>query len=126
MSFLMLVWGIFKSFNFWMECSCMAPRTPAVIVMMGLVFHPLLRMAWFSGSYLVCFLVIAWSGNLSWQYVNSINWTVWLGDGDMGRVVWLGAPIMHRMSGLSFARQLQGVWGHMHCSSQSGTVCSCC
>ena len=65
MSFLMLVLGIFKSFNFWMECSCMAPRTPAVIVMMGLVFHPLLCMAWFSGSYLVRFCVMACSGNLS-------------------------------------------------------------
>jgi hypothetical protein len=44
-SFLMLDLGIFKSVSFWMECSCMAPRTPAVIVMMGLILHPLLWIA---------------------------------------------------------------------------------
>ena len=37
-----------------------------------------------SGSYLVCLWVRAFSGNLSWQYVNSINWIVWLGEGSMG------------------------------------------
>jgi hypothetical protein len=36
----MLGLGIFKSVSFWMECSCMAPRTPAVIVITGLVFQP--------------------------------------------------------------------------------------
>ena len=57
--------------------------------------------------------------------MNSINCTLWLGDGDMGRLVCFGTPIMHRMSGLSLARHWQGVWGHMHCSNHSGTVCSC-
>jgi hypothetical protein len=57
--------------------------------------------------------------------VNSMNWTVWLDDGDMGRVVWFGAPIMHRMSGLSLVGHWHGVWGHMHCSSQSDTVGYC-
>ena len=54
----------------------MAPLTPAVIVRMGLVFHPLLQIASFSGSYLLCFCAMACSGNLSWQYVNSINCTL--------------------------------------------------
>ena len=67
MSFLMLGLGIFRSVSFWMECSCMAPRTPAVIVMTGLVFQPMLWTAWFSGSYLVCLCAMACSGNLSWQ-----------------------------------------------------------
>jgi len=125
MSFLILDLGIFKSISFWMECSCMAPRTPAVMVIMGLVFQPLLWMAQFNVSYLACFCVMACSGNRSWQYVNSMNWTVWLDDGDMGRVVWFGAPIMHRMSGLSLVGHWHGVWGHMHCSSQSDTVGYC-
>ena len=124
-SFLMLGLGIFMSVSFWMECSWMAPRTPPVIVMMELVFHPLLWIAWFSGSYLVCFRAMACSGNLSWQYVNSINCTVWLGDGDIGSVIWFGAPIMHKMSSLSLAWHWQGVWEHVHCNSHSGTVCSC-
>jgi hypothetical protein len=37
-SFLILGLEIFKSVSFWMECSCMAPRT-------GLVLHPLLWIA---------------------------------------------------------------------------------
>jgi hypothetical protein len=67
MSFLMLDLGSFRSVNFWMECSCMSPRTPAVIVITGLVFQPLLWIAWFSGSYLACFCTVDCSGNLSWQ-----------------------------------------------------------
>ena len=43
----------------------------------------------------------------------------------MGRLVWLGTPIMHSMSGLSLAWHWHGGWGHMHCKSHSGTVCSC-
>ena len=102
----MLVLGILSLVSFFIECSCMAPLTPAVMVMMGLIFHPLLCMVLVSGSYLVCFCVVAWSGNLSWQYVNSMNWTVCVGEGVMGVMgvcVWFGAPIMHRMSGLSLA-----------------------
>jgi hypothetical protein len=51
--------------------------------------------------YLSCFCVRACSGNLSWQYVNSMNWIVCLGDGDIGGCVCFGAPITHRMFGLS-------------------------
>ena len=43
----------------------MPPLTPVVMVMMGLVFHPLLCMVFINGSYFVCFWVIACSGNLS-------------------------------------------------------------
>ena len=67
---LMLDLGIFSLVNFLMECSCMAPLTPAVMVMMGLVCHPLFCRVLINGSYFVCFRVIACSGNLSWQYIN--------------------------------------------------------
>ena len=70
-----------------MDCSWIAPCTPAIMVMTGWVFHPVCRMARFNGSYLACFCVVACSGNLSWQYVNSMNCTVWLGDGAIGGVV---------------------------------------
>jgi hypothetical protein len=69
----MLDLGIFSLVNFSMECSCMAPLTPDVMVMMGLVFHPLLCRVLINGSYFMCFRMRACSGNLSWQYVNSIN-----------------------------------------------------
>ena len=85
--FLMLDFGIFSSVNLLMECSCMAPLTHAVIVIRGLVLHPLFWMVLFNGLYLVCFCVMACSGNLSRQYVNSMNCTVWLGDGAMGSCV---------------------------------------
>ena len=40
-SFLMLDFGMSIFVSFSMDCSCMAPLTPAVIVMRGLVFQPL-------------------------------------------------------------------------------------
>ena len=58
------------------ECSCMAPHTPAVIVMRGLIFQPQFCMLLMSGLYLVCLFVVACAGNLSWQYVNLMNCTV--------------------------------------------------
>ena len=54
-----------------------------------------------------------------------MNCTVWLGDGEIGRVVWFGTPSIQSMSGLSLARHWHGVWGHVHRKSQFGTVCSC-
>jgi hypothetical protein len=86
-----------------MDCSCIAPLTPPVMVIRGFVFHPLLCMSLINGLYLACFCVMACYGNLSWQYMNSMNWIVYLGDGDIGGCVCFGAPITHRMSGLSLA-----------------------
>ena len=43
----------------------MAPLTPAVMVMRGLVFHPLFCMVLINGSYLVCLCERACSGNMS-------------------------------------------------------------
>jgi hypothetical protein len=87
MRVLIIDFGILRLVSFLMECSCMAPLTPAVMVMRGFTFHPLFCMVLISGSYLACFCSRAWSGNLSWQYVNSMNWTTCVGEGGIG--VWL-------------------------------------
>ena len=63
---LMLVLEIFSLVRLSIECSCMAPLTLAVMVMRGLVFHPLFCMVLISGSYLVCLCMRACSRNLSW------------------------------------------------------------
>jgi hypothetical protein len=55
MRFLILTFGIFRLFNFLMECSCMASLTSAMMVMRGLVFHPLFCIALISG---VIFVVL--------------------------------------------------------------------
>jgi hypothetical protein len=86
----MLCFGIFSLVSFSMDCSWIAPLTPAVMVIKGLTFQPLFCMVLIRGSYLVCLWVRAPSGNLSWQYVNSINWIVWLGEGRMGVGVVVG------------------------------------
>ena len=84
MNVLILVLGILRFVSFSIECSCIAPLTLAVMVMRRLVFHSLLCMALISGSYLVCFCVVAYFGSPSWQYVNSMSWTVTVGEGAIG------------------------------------------
>ena len=63
----MCVLGMFRLVNCSIEFLCIAPLTPGVMVMRGLVFHPLALSVVISGSYLVCLCVRACSGNLSWQ-----------------------------------------------------------
>ena len=94
----MLDFGIFSLVNLSMECSCMAPLTPVVMIMMGLVFHPLLSRVLINayGSYFMCFRVRACYGNMSWQCVNSIYWIVRV-ESDMDACVWLRAHVMHRI-----------------------------
>jgi hypothetical protein len=75
----------------------MAPLTLALVVMRGLIFYMLYCVVLSGGSYLVCFCLRAWLGNLSFQHVNSMSWTVSLGEGDIGVCIWFGAPIMQRM-----------------------------
>ena len=65
MRVLTLAFGMFSLSNCSMECSCIAPLTLAVMVIRGLVFHPLFCMVLIRGSYLVCLCVRACSGNLS-------------------------------------------------------------
>ena len=124
MRFLTLGFGMSSSSSCLMDCSCIAPMTPTVIVMRGFVFHPLFRISLINGSYLVCFCVMACSGNRSWQYVNSMNCTVYVCEGSNGMGVWIGAPIMQRMCGQSLAWHWHLVCGHVHVMSHSCTVWS--
>ena len=73
MRVLILILGILSLVNLSIECLRIAPLIPAVMVMRGLVFHPLFCMMLISGSYLVCFCVMACLENLSWQYVNLMS-----------------------------------------------------
>jgi hypothetical protein len=50
----MLDFGILRLVSLLMNCSFIAPRTLAVIVMRGFVFHPWFCMLLISGSHLVC------------------------------------------------------------------------
>ena len=99
----MLVFGILRLANFSMDCSWIAPLTPVVIVMRGFVFQPLFRIVLINGSYFAFFCVRACSGNMSWQYKNSMNCIVYVCEGSKGVVVWFGAPNMQRIYGLNLA-----------------------
>jgi hypothetical protein len=81
----------------------MALLTHVVMVIRGFVFHPLFFMSLINGSYLEYFCVMACFGNRSWQYVNFMNWIIFVCDGDNGVGVWLGTPIIYKMSSLSLA-----------------------
>jgi hypothetical protein len=100
---LMLVLRIFNLVRLSIECSYMAPLTLVVMVMRGLVFRPLFYMVLISGLYLVCLCMRTCSGNMSWLYVNSMSWSVRVGEGVISVCVWFGASIMHRMYGVSLA-----------------------
>ena len=121
----MLVFGSFKLVTLLIECLCMASLTPNVMVMRGLIFHPLFCKELIRGSYLLCLCVRAWSGYLSRQFVNSMSWIVSVGEGDIGVCMWFRVPIMHRMYGRNLAWQWHITWEHVHLKSQSGIVCSC-
>ena len=55
--------GMFRSVIL-KEYSCVAPLTPAMMVIRGLILHPLFCKVSISGSYLLCYCMRAWSGNL--------------------------------------------------------------
>ena len=44
-----------KKNSFLMECLCIAPLIPTVMVMKGYIFHPLFCMVLYYASYLRCF-----------------------------------------------------------------------
>ena len=118
----MFDFGYFRLASLLIKCSCIAPLTLHVMIMRGLVFHPLFYMVLISGSYLVCLYVRARSGNLSWQYANSMSWTMSGREGDIGVCVWFRPPIKHKMSGLNLAWHWHVVCEHVHLRSQSGIV----
>jgi hypothetical protein len=80
----MLDFGILRSVGLLTECLCRASLTPTEIVMKGFVFHPMFCMLLINGSYLACLCVRACSGNMSWQYVNSMNCIMYAGVGSKG------------------------------------------
>ena len=65
MRVLIFDFGMFRLVSFLMEYLGMAPLTPVVMVMRGLIFYPLFCLVLIGGPYLVCFCSRAWSGNLS-------------------------------------------------------------
>ena len=65
MRVLVFNFGMFRLVNFLTECLCMVSLTLVVMVMRGLVFHPLFCMVLISGSNLVCFCSRASLGILS-------------------------------------------------------------
>ena len=52
-----------------------------------------------------------------------MNLTMNVGEGDIGICVWFGAPIIHKISGLSLAWHWQGVFVHVPSRSHSRIVC---
>ena len=61
--------------------------------------------------------------------MNSMNCTVYVREGSKGVEVWIGAPIIQRMSGLSLAWHWHLVCVHVHSMSHSGRFglgCYCC
>ena len=63
MRFLTFGFGMSSSSSCLMDCSCIAPMTPAANVMRGFMFHHLFRISLINRSYLFCFCVMACSGN---------------------------------------------------------------
>ena len=70
-------------------------------------------------------MLIVSFGNLSFVYVNSINYTVRLSIGCGGGVLWCGSPSMHMRYGLNRALQWHRCCSHVHGRSHVGTVFSC-
>ena len=104
---------------------CIAPLTPAVMVIRGLVFQPCAFIASISGLYLVSFVCMACSINLSCVKVNSMICMVRSGVGIRGPFCSYVAPCMYTMSGCSFARHSHRVLLHVHLSIHGGMVLSC-
>ena len=108
-----------------MEGACVVPaRASAVMTIRGSTFQPWAMMALISGWYLVILFWIVFGENLSFVYVNSINWIVISFVGCNGGVFWYGTPFTQRMSGLNLAVQWHFWVVHVQGRSQGGTVFS--
>lgn len=64
---------ILRRYSSLIDRSCMAPLALAMMVTSGLTCHPKVSSVCLSESYIVFFSLWAAMGNLSWQYVNSMN-----------------------------------------------------
>lgn len=58
-----VVFGVFILLSFIIECSCMAPLTPTVIMISALTFHPLCLRVSISGSHFLHLALMAVSHN---------------------------------------------------------------
>ena len=112
--------------KFLIGCLWIAPLTPTVMMMRGLTCQPAILSVWMSALYFAVFSLCAVFGNMSWQYVNSMNYMTF-DEVDVRGGGWLsmGAPSTHSIFGLSLAKNMHGVVGHVHWSSHCGTVLSC-
>jgi hypothetical protein len=68
----------------------MALLAPAVMTMSGAICQPRFRMSFIRFAYFVSFSIIFSGGNLSLQYVNSMNWIVTVELGCVGGGVLCG------------------------------------
>ena len=102
-----------------------SPSNAICDVMRGFTCQLVVMSVWISGLYFAIVLMCAVFGNLSWQYMNSMNCMTFGEVGVRGRWLLVGAPSTHSMYGLSMATHVHGVMGHVHWSSHCGTVLSC-
>ena len=97
------------------ECSWIAPLTPAVMVMRGLTCHPRIPLSvCMSKLYLANIFLYTVVGNISWQYVISMNRRIFGGVGVKGGWLSMGAPSTHRMSSLSLVKHVHREVVHVH------------
>ena len=123
--FLMIGIGILNLFSIdFIEGMCVVALAPAVIIIMGSIFHPLAAILSANALYLLFFPSIDSGKNLLLQYVNSMNCMVRLGFMSVGGSFWYGNPLTQRMSGLNLALQWHLCVPHVQGSSQLGTVFS--
>ena len=106
------------------EGLCVVPLALAVMTMSGSTFHPKFVMLSRRGWYFWVLFVIASCGNMSLQYVNSINWNVRLSDELDGGSLLCGCPLTHRIYGLNMALKWHLCSSHVHANSHGGTVFS--
>ena len=105
--------------------ACIAALTHVVIFIRGLAFQVCAFIASIGGLYLVSFICMAYSTNMSFVKVNSRISMVRFGVGIMGSFCSYVAPCMYTMSGRSFARHSHHVLLHVHLSIHCGMVLSC-
>lgn len=123
-SFLMVGMGMCRILGLVIGCSCMVPLTLVSMVVSGVTIHPQCLRVSIRESYLPCFVVIAISGHLQWQYVKSMKCTVMVGERAIGVWLLVGAPRTYRMSCLSRAIHWHGLELHEQGRSQFGIVVS--
>jgi hypothetical protein len=113
MRILTIFFGMSILLSFSMKYSCMAPLTLATTMLRGLLSNPYFGVWLLVGhSCGVCLFV---------KFVMAIGEFYEL-ECEMGRGLWLGAPITHRMSDLSLVGHWHDGWVQVHFSIRSRSV----